>query len=300
MLKEKEYLYLDLCVNDRGYGKIGIDVKENPLDAFEHSILISILDECALALENEKNAREKEAAAVLAESEQLRANLLRAISHDLRTPLTSISGNAAILMNNENHLDENTRQQLYSDMYEDSMWLINLVENLLSATRIEEGRMMLHTSTELLSDIIEEATRHIDRQISQHQISVELQDELMLVKADARLMVQVVINIVDNAIKYTPQGSRIKIITRKNQNMAEVLIADNGPGISEKEKEKIFDKFYCGEKKIIDNRRSLGLGLYLCKAIVEAHGGTISETDNQPQGSVFQFTLPLEEVTLHE
>ena len=119
---------------------IGIVIHEKPLDAFENSILLAILGEYALALENEKNAREKEEAALIAQKEKLRANLLRSISHDLRTPLTSISGNASNLLSNEEEFDIETKKQLYEDIYDDSMWLINLVENLLSVTKIEKGR----------------------------------------------------------------------------------------------------------------------------------------------------------------
>ncbi len=299
-LSDARYLYLALRVNECVYGVVGIEAENAPLDASEYGILLSILGECALALENEKNAREKEAAAILAESEQLRANLLRTISHDLRTPLTTISGNASNLLSNGASFDEETKHQLYSDIYDDSMWLINLVENLLSATRIEEGRMTLRASAELLDDIVEEAVHHIDRKGKTHQISTVSDGEFLFVKADARLMVQVIVNIIDNAVKYTSPGSSIVIATAKKGNMASVRISDTGKGISDQDKEKIFDKFYCGSSKIADNRRSLGLGLYLCKAIVEAHGGTIAVSDNQPHGSVFEFTLPLEEVTLHE
>lgn len=299
-LSHVRYLYLALRVNERVYGVLGIEAEQNPLEASEHGILISILGECALALENEHNAREKEAAMILAENEQLRANLLRTISHDLRTPLTTISGNASNLLSNGSSFDEETKRQLYSDIYDDSMWLISLVENLLSATRIEEGRMTLRTSTELLSEIVEEALHHISRKSSEHQLFTAYHDDLLLVKADARLVVQVIANIVDNAVKYTPPGSRIEITAEKRGGMAEVRIADNGGGIPDEEKPKLFDKFYCGEHKIADNRRSLGLGLYLCRAIVEAHGGSIWVSDNQPRGAVFGFTLPLGEVTLHE
>ena len=297
---DSRYLYFALRVNDRVYGVVGIEADEEPLDAFEHSILLSILGECALALENEKNAREKEAAAVLAESEQLRANLLRTISHDLRTPLTTISGNASNLMSNSGSFDEDTKQQLYSDIYDDSMWLINLVENLLYATRIEEGRMILRTSAELLSEIIEEAMRHVGGKASKHRISAVCEDDLLLVKADAKLVIQVIVNIVDNAVKYTKPGSFISVTAGKKGDMAEIRIADTGEGISDEEKAKVFDKFYCGTNKIADNRRSMGLGLYLCKVIVEAHGGTIRVSDNHPRGTVFSFTLPIEEVILHE
>lgn len=299
-MSDAGYLYLALRVNERVYGVVGIEVQNEPLDVSEHSILLSILGECALALENDKNAREKEAVAILAESEQLRANLLRTISHDLRTPLTSISGNASNLMGNASSFDEETKQLLYLDIYNDSMWLINLVENLLSATRIEEGRMTLGTSAELLSDIVDEAMKYVYRKKASHRVNVVSEDEFLLVRADARLMVQVIINIVDNALKYTPPESEIEIRMRKEGRMAQLMIADTGNGIPDEEKEKIFEKFYCGTNKVADNRRSLGLGLFLCKAIVEAHGGTIHVSDNEPCGTIFWFTLPLEEIPDYE
>ena len=160
--------------------------------------------------------------------------------------------------------------------------------------------MKLRTSAELLSDIIDEAVRHIGRKAQGRRLTVEYEDELLLVKADGRLVEQVVVNLVDNALKYTNPESDVSIFARKAGGMAEVRIADRGPGIPDKEKEKIFDKFYCGQHKIADNRRSLGLGLFLCKAIVEAHGGTIHVEDQEPHGAVFVFTLPLGEVVLHE
>ena len=283
-LSDSQYLYLALRVDDRVYGVVGIEINSTALDASEHGILLSILGEAALALENEKNTREKEAAAVLAESEQLRANLLRTISHDLRTPLTTISGNANNLLRNSSQIDEQTKQQIYSDIYDDSMWLINLVENLLYSTRIEEGRMTLSTAPELLSEIMEEAVRHIGRMNSGHHLIARCEDDLLLVKADAKLIVQVVANLVDNAIKYTPVESSVTVTARKHGTMAEISVADTGKGVPDEEKPRIFDKFYCSNHKIADHRRSLGLGLYLCKTIVESHGGTICVTDNQPQG----------------
>ena len=160
--------------------------------------------------------------------------------------------------------------------------------------------MTLRTSTELLSDIVEEALRHIRRKASDHPLTTVYADDLLLVRADTQLLVQVIVNIVDNAIKYTPPGSRIAIATAREGDTARICIRDTGNGIPDAEKAKIFDKFYCGESKIADNRRSLGLGLYLCKAIVEAHGGVLLVEDNVPHGCVFSFTLPLGEVTLHE
>lgn len=293
--------YHKLQTSDNCYGIVRIEKKEEPLDASENSILQSILGECTLALENQKNAKEKEEAAILAQSEQLRANLLRTISHDLRTPLTSISGNASNLLSNSSSFSEETKKQIYGDIYDDSLWLISLVENLLSATRIEDGRMQLRTSPEVLADIVEEALMHVRRKAEKYHISVVSEEELLVVKADARLIIQVLINLLDNALKYTEEGSEITVSIRKLGSLfAEVSVSDNGPGIPDKDKNEIFEKFYRGENKIADNRRSLGLGLYLCKSIVEAHGGKISVKDHVPKGSVFSFTVPLEEVCLHE
>lgn len=299
-LSDARCTYYPVKTGESIYAVVGVDAFENPIEAFESSILNSILGECALALENERNAKEKIEATILAKNEQLRANLLRSISHDLRTPLTSISGNASNLMSNGNNFDDKTKIKLYTDIYDDSMWLINLVENLLSVTRIEQGQMRLNINTELLSEVVDEALRHTNRKSAEHKISVETEDELMLVKIDARLIVQVVINIVDNAIKYTPAGSEIKIYSKAQNGKAVVTVSDNGGGISDEIKPHIFEMFYSGANKVADSRRSMGLGLALCKTIINAHGGEISVSDNNPHGCIFKFTLPLGEVNLNE
>ena len=214
--------------------------------------------------------------------------------------MTSISGNASNLLTNEEAFDAETKHRLYSDIYDDSMWLINLVENLLSVTRLEDGRMNLHISAELVEDVVSEALRHVNRKSVAHHITVEHKDELLLAKMDAKLIVQVVINLVDNAIKYTPPGSNIKIRTERKGEKAIISISDDGPGISDEVKPHIFDRFYSGANKIADSRRSLGLGLSLCKSIVTVHGGEITVKDSKPQGTVFTFTLPAEEARLNE
>ena len=293
-------LYLSVRTNNAIYGILGIVIDEKPLDSFENSILLSILGECALALENEKNAREKAESALLAQKEQLRANLLRSISHDLRTPLTSISGNASNLLSNGDKFDDETKKQLYSDIYDDSLWLNNLVENLLSVTRIEEGKMNIRLQTELLDEVIAEALQHISREKTEHRIVFRSSEEFMLVRVDARMIMQVVINMVDNAIKYTQKDSEITISTQKCKDKAVVRIEDNGPGIPDEMKPLVFEMFYSGAKNIADSRRSLGLGLSLCKSIITAHDGELVLSDNVPHGAVFTFSLPIEEVNLHE
>ncbi len=293
-------LYHAISMNGYCYGVMGIYLERKPLEALEQSVLISILGECALALENLRNASEKEQAAIIAHNEQIRANLLRSISHDIRTPLTSISGNASTLLSNYDQLDDETRNQIFSDIYDDSEWLIDLVENLLSISRIDDGRMQLHLSAENVNDVIEEALRHLDRNAEQHHISAEISDDLLLVKMDARLITQVVINLVNNAIKNTPVGSEICVASCEEKNYAVISVSDNGPGIPDDVKPHIFEMFYTGQNKIADGRRGLGLGLALCRSIVEAHGGSISLTDNDPTGCRFTFTLPKEEVSVDE
>lgn len=292
--------YLAVRVNDRVYGVVGIVMGEEPLDTFENSILLSLLGEFALSLENEHNAREKEAAKILAKNEQLRANILRTISHDLRTPLTSISGNASNLISNSEGFDDETKKQLYKDIYDDSMWLINLVENLLTVTRIEEGRMNLRITEDLVEDAVAEALQFINRKSEGHSIRVEHKEDYLLAKMDIRLIVQVIINILDNAIKYTPKDSHIVIKTEKHGDKAVISIADDGEGLSDESKKRVFDRFYNGSNTLADSRRSLGLGLSLCQSIVNAHGGEIFVRDNQPHGTVFTFTLPTGEVQIHE
>ena len=299
-LPDARCTYLSIRTGERVYGVVGIAASDKPLDSFESSILLSVLGECALALENQKNAEEKEAAAVLAKNEQLRANLLRSISHDLRTPLTSISGNASNLLSNGPLFDAKTKEQMYAGIYDDAMWLINLVENLLSVSRLEQGRMNLRLTTELIDEVVAEALRHINRKRAEYHFHVQSSDDYLLAQMDAKLIVQVLINILDNAMKYTPPGSDIEIGWKQEGKFIYISVADNGPGIPDQAKPHIFDMFYSASNQIADSRRSMGLGLALCKSIVNAHGGEIVVSDHKPHGSIFTFSVPAGEVELHE
>ena len=294
-------LYLAIRIGQQVYGVIGIPMeKQTQPDAFTSSILFSILGECALALESLHNAEEKEKAAVLAKNEQLRANLLRSISHDLRTPLTSISGNADTLLHSYNMLDEQTRKQIFTDIYDDAQWLTGLVENLLSITKITDGSVKLHLSDQVVDDIVSEALRHIDRRSAEHHITVDCGDEPLLVRVDAGLIMQVLINLVNNAVKYTPPGSNIRITAIQQEKAAEICVSDDGPGIPDERKELVFKMFFTGSNLIGDSRRSLGLGLTLCQAIIHAHHNEMTLKDNLPHGCIFSFTLPLSEVNLSQ
>ena len=292
-------LYLAIRNGNSVYGVIGIPLQEETLDSFEYSILLSVINECALAMENVQNAIEKEKNAVLAKNEQLRGDLLRAISHDLRTPLCSISGNADMLLSNSDRLDEATRYQIYTDIHEDSEWLIGVVENLLSITRLNDGRLKFKFTDQLLDEVIAESLRHVSRKHDAYKIVADC-EELVLTRMDVHLIIQVLVNLIDNAIKYTPSGSVISIRGFKKAGKAQVSVEDNGPGIPDEMKPHIFEMFYTGKTTVADSQRSLGLGLALCRSIIEAHDGTLVLSDHAPHGCNFTFTLPLSEVTLNE
>ena len=158
--------------------------------------------------------------------------------------------------------------------------------------------MKLRIEPQMLEEVIETALKHVSRNKKYYQILINLKNEYLMADMDARLIIQVLINIIDNAIKYTPVGSLIEIIAYQKEKTVFVEIRDNGDGIPDEEKTNVFDKFYSLNKTVIDSKKSIGLGLSLCKSIIEAHGGTIFVTDNHPKGSIFTFTLPATEITI--
>ncbi|MEG2421305.1 MAG: DUF4118 domain-containing protein, partial [Oscillospiraceae bacterium] len=293
-------LYMAVRSPQQVFAVVAVSMEHQQLEVFEKNFLVALLGEFALALEMEELDADKKQVEVKAQQEQLRANLLRAISHDLRTPLTSISGSAGVLMENGSVLSEAQKGRLYTDIYDDSVWLISLVENLLAVTRIENGAMGLHLEPELWSEVLSEAMSHIDRKSAQHTLSVSVADDLLMSRMDVRLMVQVIINLVGNAVKYTPVGSHIAVSAERRGASALVTVSDDGDGIPDDAKAKLFEMFYTAGNARGDGRRGLGLGLSLCKSIVEAHGGTITVADHQPKGTVFQMEFRAEEVAHHE
>jgi len=170
------------------------------------------------------------------------------------------------------------------------MDLISVVENLLSVTRLENRQMQIHCEDELISDVIDEAVLHIDRQKENHIIEVRHPDVFLLAHMDSKLIMQVIINLINNAIKYTQEGSRIRICEQYTDGQVIVTVEDDGPGMTDEMKEHAFDMFYTGGNPVADGRRSLGLGLALCRSIMEAHQGTIEVADAEPHGTVFRFS----------
>lgn len=300
ILSSAAYHYLPVPSSGTVCGVIGIRTGATPPGDFENSLAVAITGQCGMVLEKEYISRKRQEEAAMARAEQLRSDLLRSISHDLRTPLTSISGNAGVLMSDGENLTPEHRNRICTDIYDDSMWLIDLVENLLSITRMEGQGVHLHMETQLLEEVIDEAMRHINRRHENHTIQVHQDGDYILADMDARLIIQVITNLVDNAIKYTPEGSVITVNSRQEGDKAVIEVSDNGPGIPEESKEKIFEMFYTTGHKSADGKRGMGLGLPLCRAILSAHKGAIEVYGNQPAGSIFRLILPAKEVSLHE
>lgn len=300
-LPEAQCLYLAVRAGKEVFGVIGIALEGRSLEAFENSIVLSIVGECALALESDRAAREREEAAVLAKNEQLRANLLRSIGHDLRTPLTAISGSAAILRKSDEKLSLEQRCDLADAIYHDSLWLIDTVENLLAITRVEDGTIRLNLTSELIDEVIEAALSHVAQASRGRTVTIEHTDDILLVRIDVHLIMQVLTNLIMNAFKYTPEDSTVTVSARREGAFVVVDVADDGPGVPDCDKPHIFERFFTSSNaRPVDSRRSIGLGLSLCRSIVEAHGGVIEVRDNHPHGAVFRFTLPAEEIEIHE
>ena len=243
-----------------------------------------------------QSARASMEASLVAQDAKLRSDLLRAVSHDLRTPLTSISGSADMLLDDSADLSDDERRRLLKGIYDDSVWLNNVVENLLAATRIEHGAVKLKLSCELVSEVIEEALSHVSRDVSRHAVVVAPSDELLLANMDGRVIVQVLVNLINNAIYHTQDGSTITISSWRDGDWCVIRVADDGPGIPDEEKASVFEEFYSSSSAAhADARRGIGLGLSLCRTIIEAHGGTIHVEDVEPHGSAFVFTLEARE-----
>lgn len=231
-----------------------------------------------------------------AEKEKMRANLLRAVSHDLRTPLTSISGSTSILIENREKLSEEDQIQLLKEVRSDAQWLIRMVENLLSITKINEKETKLLKRPEAVEEILGEAIIKFKKQ-NNISVSIKVPDELLMVPMDAMLIEQVIMNLLHNSIDHGQTTSNIQVIVTDLGSQALFSIADNGVGLKDSDIPHLFDGNL--EKKdrpnSLDHNRNMGIGLSVCKTIIHAHGGTITAKNGINGGAVFCFTLPKEE-----
>jgi two-component system sensor histidine kinase KdpD len=287
-------LYLPLLGAQEPVGVLGVrPVDRHALDApAQLHQLETFGNQTALAIERANLADEARDAHVRIESERLRNSLLSSVSHDLRTPLTTITGAISAILENGTRLDAQTRQELLESAREESERLNRLVQNLLEMTRLESGALQLRKEWHPLEEVIGAALGRLGKRLGNRRVTTRVPPDLPLVAIDDVLIEQVLVNLLDNAVKYTPSGSPITIIATATDRAVTVEIADRGPGLPAGEEDKVFEKFYRGQPAA---GRGAGLGLAICYGIVKAHDGRIW-AQNLPEGGVaFLFTLPLAE-----
>jgi two-component system sensor histidine kinase KdpD len=252
--------------------------------------LEAFVSQTALALERAHLAGEAQRAQVRAETELMRSSLLSSVSHDLRTPLASITGAASSMLETEGQLDAGTRRELLETIYEEAERLSRLVQNLLQMTRLESGALRVSKEWHPLEEIVGAALGRLAKPLLARPVTTHLPQDLPFVPMDDVLIEQVLINLLDNAVKHTPNGSPIEISAWAGDGLMTVEVADRGPGLGPGEEQRVFDKFFRGRT---GSSRGIGLGLAICRGIVEAHGGRIW-AENRPEGGVaFRFTIPL-------
>lgn len=226
------------------------------------------------------------------EKEKLRANLLRAVSHDLRTPLTSIVGATDAILTGS--VPPEKQREILQNVNADAQWLVRVVENLLAITRIQGARGPLHTETEVVEDVLAEAAIRFHKHFPQVAVDMDLAEEILLADMDAVLIEQVVLNLLENAVYHGQHTTRIRLIARHMAGYVSITVSDNGAGLA-RGKQPLSAASSRDEGG--DAHKHMGIGLSVCKSIVKAHGGTL-EAHNNPQGGAdFTFTLPEKENT---
>ena len=231
-----------------------------------------------------------------AEKEKMRGNLLRAVSHDIRTPLTSIVGGVSTLLDSGDQLDEATRTQLLENIRDESNWLVSVVENLLSVTRMTGEQTKIKKEMEAGEEVLSAAAMKIKKHYPDIDVSVHAPQELLMIPMDVILIEQVLINLMENAIQHGQTTTRLELHLRREDGLAVFEVADNGKGIAREAFPHLFEGYLSHTHEgHSDAKRNMGIGLSVCLSIVEAHGGTMEAENRAHGGAIFRFTIPLEE-----
>jgi two-component system sensor histidine kinase KdpD len=284
-------LYLPLITSSRTVGVLGILPKDSAgiFDQEQIHILESFANQTAMAIERALLSEETQAALLKAETETLRNLLLSSVSHDLRTPLAAITGAASTLLQQGISLDRNSKQELITTIYEEAEHLNAIIRNILDMTRLESGAITVKKEWQSPEEIIGAVLNRFSEKLKDHPISTNLPSDLPLVPFDPLLIEQVLMNLLDNAVKYTPPGTPFDLYASIKGDNLQIELADRGHGITSGEEKRIFEKFVRGSV----SRGGIGLGLTICKAIIDAHGGRIWAENRPGGGAVFRFTLPI-------
>jgi two-component system, OmpR family, sensor histidine kinase KdpD len=226
-----------------------------------------------------------------AEAEFLRNTLLSGVSHDLRTPLASITGAVTLLIESSDRIAPASRAELLTTIYEESERMERLIRNLLDMTRLESGGAALTKEWQSVQEIIGAALHYEDRRLRGREVTADIPQDLAMVQMDAVGIEQVLVNLIDNAVEHTPPGTAIEISARDRDGEVVIEVADEGCGLPENSGQRVFEKFFRAGS-MNGSSHGIGLGLAICKAIVDAHGGKISAGNRAGGGAVFRFTLP--------
>ena len=285
-------LYLPLVASSGAIGVVAVRPKDPSLllDPEQLHLLESLVNQVALAIERTRLSDEAQQAHVAAEAERMRSTILSSVSHDLRTPLATISGAASSLAEGREELNAVARRDLARSICREADRLDRLLKNLLDMMQLEAGAVRLNKEWHSLDEIIGAALARLEGRLDGHAVSTVFPTDLPLVFVDGVLLEQVVINLVENAVKYTPSGTAIDLSASANDCDVIVEVADRGPGIPVGEESLIFDKFYRGK---FAREGGVGLGLTICRGIVEAHGGRIWAENRSEGGTLFHFSIPL-------
>jgi two-component system sensor histidine kinase KdpD len=263
---------------------------ENRIFAPEQQQLLEVFaSQTAVAIERTLSQRAEEETRVHMQTEQMRSSLLSAMSHDLRTPLASITGAASTLRSQNDRLPLETKQELLESISDEAERLSRLVGNLLDMTRLESGGVELRRDLYPLEEIVGTVLQRMEPQLEGRAVTTELAENLPMVFVDDVLLGQVLWNLLENAAKYTPPGAPLELAAFESGGAILIEVRDRGPGIAPGEEERIFEKFYRGKS---DNVRGAGLGLPICRAIVQAHRGTIQALARDGGGTTFRISLP--------
>ena len=231
-----------------------------------------------------------------AEKQRMQANLLRAVSHDLRTPLTTIIGSTNAVLENYDAFSDDVKRDLIGHVRDDAQWLVRLVENILSITRIKEGGVQIVKESEAAEEIAAEAVAKFRKRFEGVRVRVSVPDELLMVPMDATLIEQVLINLMENVVLHAQTATEIVLRIRRQGELAEFAVEDNGAGIDPKVLPMLFEEMFPHAQELRgDGRRNLGIGLSVCMSIVRAHGGTMSAGNLPSGGARVAFTLPMGE-----
>jgi two-component system sensor histidine kinase KdpD len=286
--------YLPLRASQKIIGVLRLEpIQPNKMiDLKSLRFLEALGSQVALAIEREGLSQQAQQVQVQMEGERLRNTLLSSVSHDLRTPLTVIAGSASSLLEGEGSLDSKTKRELSQTIYEEARRLDRLVHNLLEMSRLQSGQVKLNQEWHVLEEVVGCALVQLEAQLQDHPVVINLPPDLPLVRIDALLMERVFLNLLENAIKYTPVQTPVEISGMLGEKELLMEVADRGPGLPPGKEELVFEKFYQASP---GSTRGVGLGLTICRNIIEAHGGRIWAANRPGGGAVFNFTIPLAE-----